>query len=279
MREPQPTTIHLKDYTPPPFLIDAVALDVDIREKDALVTARLKVRRNPRAADPRAPLALDGDALELLSVALDGVQLRGNQYALDPTRLQIDAVPAAFTLETVSRIVPQENTRLEGLYASKSGFVTQCEAEGFRRISWFPDRPDVLARYVTTVHADKARYPVLLSNGNRVAAGDEPGGRHFATFDDPFPKPSYLFALVAADLEALEDRYVTRSGKTKQLAVYVEPGQRDQAGWAMECLKRAMRWDETRFGLELDLDHYKIVAVGDFNGGAMENKGLNIFNT
>ena len=278
MREPQPTTIHLKDYTPPPFLIDEVALDVDIREKDALVTARLKVRRNPRAANPNAPLALNGEDLELLSVALDGVPLRGNQFAVDPTVLQIDNPPAAFALETVSRTVPQENTRLEGLYASKSGFVTQCEAEGFRRITWFLDRPDVLARYVTTVHADKARYPVLLSNGNRVAAGDEPGGRHFARFDDPFPKPSYLFALVAADLEALEDRYVTRSGGTKQLAVYVEPGKRDQAGWAMDCLKRALRWDEERFGLELDLDHYKIVAVGDFNSGAMENKGLNIFN-
>ena len=176
-----------------------------------------------------------------------------------------------FTLETVSRIVPQKNTRLEGLYATKHGFVTQCEAEGFRRITWFIDRPDVMARYMTTVHADAAKYPVLLSNGNLKASGSEPGGRHFATFVDPFPKPSYLFALVAANLEVLKDEY-----KGKRLFIYVEPGKLDQAGWAMDCLKRAIAWDGRRFGLELDLDEYKIVAVGDFNSGAMENKGLNL---
>ena len=278
MREPQPVTIHLKDYTPPAFLVERIALDVDIRDGDTLVGARLEVRRNPQAADARAPLALDGDELELLSVTLDGARLRDNQYSLGPERLVVADLPAAFTLETLSRIVPQKNTRLEGLYASQTGFVTQCEAEGFRRITWFPDRPDVMARYRTTIHACKSRYPVLLSNGNRVDSGDEPGGRHFATFDDPFPKPSYLFALVAARLEVLEDTFIARSGRPKQLAVYVEPGKLDQAGWAMDCLKRAMRWDEQRFGLELDLEHYKIVAVGDFNSGAMENKGLNIFN-
>ncbi|HVC11140.1 MAG TPA: aminopeptidase N, partial [Burkholderiales bacterium] len=170
-------------------------------------------------------------------------------------------------------------TKLEGLYATKTGFVTQCEAQGFRRITWFIDRPDVMARYLTTVHADRDAFPVLLSNGNLVAGGDEPGGRHWARFEDPFPKPSYLFALVAAKLEALEDEFITRSGKSAKLAVYVEPGRLDQAGWAMDCLKRAMQWDERRFGLELDLEQYKIVAVGDFNSGAMENKGLNIFNT
>ncbi len=278
MREPKTTTIYLKDYAPPAFLVDRVALDVDIRDDDALVIARLEIRRNPLTTVRDAPLALDGADLELRSVAIDGTLLRANQYALGAGRLAIDPVPDAFTLETVSRIVPQRNTRLEGLYAAKSGFVTQCEAEGFRRIPWFVDRPDVMARYTTTVHADKARFPILLSNGNRLAAGDEPGGRHFATFEDPFPKPSYLFALVAANLEVLEDTFVARSGKPKQLAVYVEPGKLDQAGWAMDCLKRSMRWDEDRFGLELDLDHYKIVAVGDFNSGAMENKGLNIFN-
>ena len=278
MREPQPTTIHLEDYAPPAFLIERVALDVDLRDADALVKARLEIRRNPASAESRAPLALDGDELQLAAVALDGVLLRANRYSLSPERLVIADVPAAFTLETVSRIVPRNNTRLEGLYASASGFVTQCEAEGFRRITWFIDRPDVMARYTTTVHADKARHPVLLSNGNRTACGDEPGGRHFATFEDPFPKPSYLFALVAAKLEVLEDAFTSRSGRQKQLAVYVEPGKLGQAHWAMDCLKRAMRWDEQRFGLELDLDHYKIVAVGDFNSGAMENKGLNIFN-
>ncbi|TAK45408.1 MAG: aminopeptidase N, partial [Betaproteobacteria bacterium] len=278
MREPQPTTIHLKDYAPPAFLIERVALDVDLRDADALVKARLEIRRNPASAEPRAPLALDGGELQLAALALDGVLLRANRYSLSPERLVIPDVPAAFTLETVSRIVPHNNTRLEGLYASASGFVTQCEAEGFRRITWFIDRPDVMALYTTTVHADKARYPVLLSNGNLSASGEEPGGRHFATFEDPFPKPSYLFALVAAKLEVLEDAFTSRSGKPKQLAVYVEPGKLGQAHWAMDCLKRAMRWDEQRFGLELDLEHYKIVAVGDFNSGAMENKGLNIFN-
>jgi aminopeptidase N len=188
-------------------------------------------------------------------------------------------VPEAFSLETVSRIVPHKNTKLEGLYATQSGFVTQCEAEGFRRITWFVDRPDNLARYTTTIRADRAKYPVLLSNGNLVAQGEEGGGRHWARFDDPFPKPSYLFALVAAKLDVLEDHIVSRSGKTKKLYVYVETGKLDQAAWAMDCLKRAIRWDEQRFGLELDLDDYKIVAVGDFNSGAMENKGLNIFNT
>jgi len=279
MREPQPTSIQLKDYAPPAFRVESVALDVEIHADDAMVRAALALRRNPRAATGNASLVLDGEALELVSVALDGRALSQSDYRLSSTRLEIDNVPESFTLETVSRSVPQNNTTLEGLYATKTGFVTQCEAQGFRRITWFPDRPDVMARYVTTIHADKARFPVLLSNGNRVDAGEEPGGRHWARFEDPFPKPSYLFALVAAKLDALEDRFVTRSGKTAELAVYVEPGKLDQAGWAMDCLKRAMRWDEDRFGLELDLDHYKIVAVGDFNSGAMENKGLNIFNT
>ena len=274
MREPQPQTIYLKDYSPPPFLVEHVALDVDIRADDTLVSAELQVRRNPRTADPRAPLALDGDELELLSVSIDGVMLRANQYSLEPERLVIRDVPDAFRLATMTRIVPHKNTKLEGLYATKNGFVTQCEAQGFRRITWFTDRPDVMARYTVTVHADKDAYPVLLSNGNLVASSDEPGGRHRASFEDPFPKPSYLFALVAAKLDALEDRY-----KDKQLFVYVEPGKLDQAAWAMDCLKRAMAWDERRFGLSLDLEQYKIVAVGDFNSGAMENKGLNIFNT
>ncbi|HXZ51710.1 MAG TPA: aminopeptidase N [Burkholderiales bacterium] len=274
MREPQPQTIYLKDYSPPPFLVEQVALDVDIRADDALVSAELRVRRNPLAADPQAPLVLDGDELELRAVSVDGVTLRDNQYQLDPERLVIPGLPDAFRLGTVTRIVPHTNTKLEGLYATRNGFVTQCEAQGFRRITWFVDRPDVMARYRVTVHADKAAYPVLLSNGNLVEAADEPGGRHRATFDDPFPKPSYLFALVAAKLEVLEDRY-----QDKQLFVYVEPGKLDQAGWAMDCLKRAMAWDERRFGLALDLAQYKIVAVGDFNSGAMENKGLNIFNT
>jgi aminopeptidase N len=272
MREPTPKTIHLKDYTPPAFLISHVELDVDIRDDHALVRARLQVKRNAGAG----PLVLDGDELQLVSVAVDG---RTATHSVAPDRLTVPDVPDAFTLETVTRIEPHRNTKLEGLYAAQHGFITQCEAEGFRRITWFVDRPDNMARYLATVHADKAKYPVLLSNGNLVASGDEAGGRHWAKFDDPFPKPSYLFALVAAKLELLEDSFTTRSGRKAKLGVYVEPGKLDQAGWAMDCLKRAMRWDEERFGLELDLDQYKIVAVGDFNSGAMENKGLNIFNT
>jgi len=257
MKEPQPRAIHLKDYAPPAFRVEAIELDVDIREDHALVRAKLEIRRNGAG-----PLVLDGDELELVSVALDGKPV---SHEVTPEKLTIAEVPDRFTLETVSRIVPQKNTKLEGLYATKHGFVTQCEAEGFRRITWFIDRPDVMARYTTTVRADPKKYPVLLSNGNKVASGEG-----WARFVDPFPKPSYLFALVAANLEVLRDG---------NLYIYVEPGTLDQAGWAMDCLKRAIAWDEKRFGLKLDLKEYKIVAVGDFNSGAMENKGLNIFNT
>ncbi|MCC6212719.1 MAG: aminopeptidase N [Burkholderiales bacterium] len=267
MRESQPKEIRLQDYAPPPFLVERVELDIDIRADDAIVRATLAVRRNGAHAQP---LVLDGDELELLSVVLDG---KAVEYKVTPETLAISGVPDAFMLETVARIVPQKNTKLEGLYATKSGFVTQCEAQGFRRITWFVDRPDNLAVYTTTVRADPGKYPVLLSNGNRVASG-----KGWARFEDPFPKPSYLFALVAADLEVIEESLVSRSGKTKKLFIYVEPGKADQAAWSMDCLQRAIRWDERRFGLELDLDEYKIVAVGDFNSGAMENKGLNIFN-
>jgi aminopeptidase N len=267
MREPTLKTIHLKDYTPPAFLVDQVSLDVDIRADDALVKATLSVRRNPASKERNAPLVLDGDELELVSLLLDDAEYP-HQLSKDALTLTLADVPDAFQLRTVTRILPQKNTKLEGLYAAKSGFVTQCEAQGFRRITWFVDRPDNLAKYTTTVRADPKKYPVLLSNGNLVAKGEG-----WATFEDPFPKPSYLFALVAAELEVIEE---TVNGK--KLSIYVEPGKLDQAAWSMDCLKRAIAWDEKRFGLSLDLDEYKIVAVGDFNSGAMENKGLNIFN-
>jgi aminopeptidase N len=263
MREPQPKAVFLKDYRPPAFLVERVTLEVDIRAADALVKATLSVKRNGAHHEP---LVLDGDELELISLLLNQEQ---KKHQVTAGTLTIPDVPDAFVLETVTRIVPQKNTTLEGLYATQSGFVTQCEAQGFRRITWFVDRPDNLAVYTVTVRADRKKYPVLLSNGNLVASGD-----HWATFEDPFPKPSYLFALVAANLEVLEDKY-----KDKKLYIYVEPGKLDQAAWSMDCLKRAIAWDEKRFGLELDLDEYKIVSVGDFNSGAMENKGLNIFNT
>ena len=285
MLNPTPRTIFLKDYTPPPFLIPAVDLDVDLGDDYARVRSRLSVRRNPDAADPRAPLALDGDELILESVAIDGRALGPERYAVDEQGLTIDEVPDRFVLETVCRIEPRSNTQLMGLYFASTGFFTQCEAEGFRRITFFLDRPDVMARYTVTIHAAKEAYPFLLANGNLVASGDDPtaaaGGkaRHWARWEDPFPKPSYLFAMVAAALDKLEDSFLTKSGRKVSLQIYVEPGKLDQCGFAMQALKKAMKWDEEVFGLELDLDQYMIVAVGDFNMGAMENKGLNIFNT
>ena len=279
MREPTPKTIHLKDYTPPAFLVSTVELEIEIRDEDAIVRARLMLNRNPDAAESAAPLLLNGDELELQSIAIDGKKLATDAYSVDSERLTIPAVPDTFKLETVVVIVPQKNTNLEGLYATKAGFVTQCEAQGFRRITWFLDRPDVMAKYTVTVRASKEKYPVLLSNGNLVGSGEQRGGRHWAKFVDPHPKPSYLFAMVAAKLEMLEDAFVTKSGRQARLAIYVEPGKLDQCDFAMQCLKSSMKWDEEVFGLELDLDQYMIVAVGDFNSGAMENKGLNIFNT
>ncbi|GAB4442964.1 MAG: aminopeptidase N [Rhodocyclaceae bacterium] len=279
MREAGPRTTRLKDYTPPAFLIDEVDLDFDIREERTRVRAKLAIRRNPAAATRDAPLELDAEDLELVSVRIDARPLAADAWSMTAERLLIEAVPDAFTLETECRIDPEHNTRLEGLYASSTGYFTQCEAQGFRRITCFIDRPDVMSRYTTTIHADRGRFPVMLSNGNRVAQGEEPGGRHWVRWRDPFPKPCYLFALVAARLDALEDEFVTRSGRSVRLALYVEPGRLDAVAFAMQALKRAMRWDEERFGLELDLDQYMVVAVGDFNSGAMENKGLNIFNT
>ncbi len=278
-RDPAPTVVHLKDYTPPAFLISAVELDIDLRADHALVRAALNVERNRAHPDATAPLVLDGEELGLVSVAIHGRKLSAEGYTADAERLAIPDVPDRFLLETVVRIEPEKNTKLMGLYASKDGYFTQCEAEGFRRITYFIDRPDVMSRYTTTIHGDKTRFPQLLSNGNLIESGDEPGGRHWAKWQDPFPKPCYLFAMVAAKLDVLEDIFVTRSGRHARLAIYVEPGKLDQCGFAMDALKRSMKWDEEVFGLELDLDTFMIAAVGDFNMGAMENKGLNVFNT
>ena len=272
-------TIRLADYAPPSFLIDTVVLDIDFRDGQTRVTAQLALRRNPAANTPAAPLMLDGEELELLGITLDGVPLGADRYRLSASQLILTDLPDVFSLQTVTRIHPDANTRLSGMYRSADGYFSQCEAQGFRRITWFQDRPDVMARYTVTLHADRSALPQLLSNGNPVAGGEEEGGRHWATWQDPFPKPCYLFAVVAAKLDVLRDRYRTASGRDVQLAIYVEPGKLDQCAHAMSALKKAMRWDEQRFGLECDLDHYMIVAVGDFNMGAMENKGLNIFNT
>lgn len=270
-------TIYLRDYTPPAYLVDTLELDIAIQDGFARVTAHSAVRRNP--AGPGGALVLNGEDLVLEHLRVDDRALSSSEYSQGGGRLVIPSVPEAFSLETVVTIKPDENTQLSGLYRSKDGYVTQCEAEGFRRITFFPDRPDVMARYTCTLHADKAKFPVLLSNGNPVARGDEAGGRHWARWEDPFAKPCYLFACVAAKLEVLEDSYVTRSGRRVACAVYVEPGKLAQCGHAMAALKKSMKWDEDVYGLEMDLDHFMIVAVGDFNMGAMENKGLNIFNT
>jgi aminopeptidase N len=278
-RDPTPQTVFLRDYSPPAFLILTAELDVALHDDHARIRARLAVARNPASAERDAPLVLDGDELELVALAVDGRDLAEGEYRVEAERLTIERVPDDFTLQTEVVIHPERNTRLMGLYASRDGYFTQCEPEGFRRITFFVDRPDVMARYTVTIRADRARFPCLLSNGNLRATGDEPGARHWATWEDPFPKPSYLFALVAAKLDRLEDAFVTRSGKHARLQIYVEPGKLDQAGFAMQALMKAMKWDEEVFGLELDLDQYMIVAVGDFNMGAMENKGLNIFNT
>jgi aminopeptidase N len=287
MRDATPQTVHLKDYTPPAFLIDTVELDVDIGET-ATVRSTLRMRRNPANANEGAPLVLDGRTLELLSVSIDGRPLAGGEYRVEEGHLLVAQVPAEFSIETVVRFDPWKNSQLEGLYATRSGLVTQCEAEGFRRITYFVDRPDVMAKYAVTICADKERFPRLLANGNLVGQGEgapsgwfiprEASSLHWARWEDPFPKPSYLFAMVAANLDLLEDHSTTKSGKRALLQIYVEPGKLDQASFAMNCLKRCMQWDEHVFGLELDLERFMIVAVSDFNAGAMENKGLNIFN-
>ncbi len=274
MNSETPQTIFLKDYTPPAWWIDTVDLDFVIETGATTVTARLALRRNPAVA--AQPLVLDGEELETLGVSVDG---NAASYTATANSLTLNDLPDACTLTTVVRIDPDKNTRLSGLYRSKDGYFTQCEAQGFRRITWFLDRPDVMSVYTVTLHADKAAFPVLLANGNPVAAGDEADDRHWAKWADPFKKPAYLFAVVAGKLDVLRDSFRTASGREVQLAIYVEPGKLDQCPHAMAALQKSMRWDEERFGLECDLDHYMIVAVGDFNMGAMENKGLNIFNT
>ena len=279
MRNPAPQLVRLADYRPPAFLIPQIDLVFDLFASHTEVTATLSLTRNPDPAAPGGALELMGDGLELLSVHLDGVARPDLCEMATPELLRIEDLPAHCTVQTRVRLQPEQNTQFMGLYASGSGYFTQCEAEGFRRITYFLDRPDVMSRYTTTLRADAARFPVLLSNGNRVDGGTLDEGRHWARWEDPFPKPAYLFALVAGKLDVLEDTFRTRSGRDVRLQIYVEPGRVDQCGFALEALKASMRWDEETFGLEVDLDQYMIVAVSDFNMGAMENKGLNIFNT
>jgi aminopeptidase N len=274
-----PSAIYLRDYAPPDFLISDVGLDVDLFEDHALVRTTLQIHRNPAVSARCDTLLLDVEELTLEAVAVDGASLSEGDYSIDQRHLTIFSVPSVFRLDTVSRIYPRQNTKLMGLYTSSTGFFTLCEAEGFRRITPFLDRPDVMARYRTTLHADRTRYPVLLANGNLVAEGEEETGRHWATWEDPFPKPCYLFAMVVARLDRMADTFVTRSGRNVLLQFFVEPGKLDQCHFALDCLKQAMTWEEEHYDLEVDLDQYNVVAVGDFNAGAMENKGLNVFNT
>jgi aminopeptidase N len=274
MRTDTPQPIKLEDYRPPAYLVETLNLDFDLQPKTTRVKARLEVRRNGETADP---LILDGVGLKLISVAVDGTALFPDAYEIAPEHLTIRDVPAAFTLETEVEIDPEGNKALEGLYMSGGRFCTQCEAEGFRKITYFPDRPDVLARYTVRMEADEG-FKRLLSNGNLMQSGELANGRHYAVWNDPFPKPCYLFALVAGELDVLEDSFVTMSGRKVELKIYVDPGQAKRAAYAMDSLKRAMKWDEEVFGREYDLDLFMIVAVRDFNMGAMENKGLNIFN-
>ena len=277
MREADAALVRREDYAPPAYFIRTAELTFDLDAAKTIVASRLRIERNTAAA-AGAPLRLHGEGLTLLRVLADGASV---SFRHDDGALVIDNPPAAdaFTLEIRNTCAPDRNTALTGLYTSGGGLFTQCEAEGFRRITYFVDRPDVMAVYTVTLRADRALYPVLLSNGNLVEQGELDGGRHFAKWHDPFPKPSYLFALVAARLVAREQRIRARSGREHLLQVYVRPGDLGKTEHAMRSLVAAMAWDEARFGLALDLDRYMIVAVEDYNSGAMENKGLNLFNT
>jgi aminopeptidase N len=270
--------VRLSDYRPPDYLVDRVALDFRLRAEATRVTARLSLRPDVNAIG--RPLILLGDEVTLVSLTLDGARMVPSRYEATPDYLTIRDVPTVpFELELVTEINPAANTKLMGLYRSSTTYCTQCEAEGFRRITYFPDRPDVLSIYTTRIEADKTEAPILLSNGNPVAAGDIAGtNRHYAVWHDPFPKPSYLFALVAGDLGVVTDQFTTMSGRKVELRIYCEHGKEARCAYAMDSLKRSMRWDEVAFGREYDLDIFMIVAVSDFNMGAMENKGLNIFN-
>ena len=277
MLEEQTKTIHRVDYTAPAYWIDTVDLSFDLDPSKTRVLNKMRIRRNPDW--PAQALRLEGEDLNLARVMVNG---SGTSFKMDGNQLVLENLPEgpeAFDLEIFTTCNPAKNTQLSGLYVSNDSFFTQCEAEGFRRITYFLDRPDVMASYTVTLRADATQYPVLLSNGNLVEQGTSEDGRHFAKWVDPHKKPCYLFALVAGKLVAREQRIVTRSGKEHLLQVYVRAGDLDKTEHAMNSLMASVAWDEARFGLPLDLERFMIVATSDFNMGAMENKGLNIFNT
>ncbi len=276
MRTDTPPPVKLSDYAPYPFDIDTVTLHFDLSPETTVVEAVMKVRRTEAVA---VPMRLDGETLKLKEISIDNRALEDGEYTVGDDYLEIAETPEAFTLRTQVEIAPASNTALSGLYMSAGRFCTQCESEGFRRITYWPDRPDVMAKFSVHMAADKAAYPILLSNGTPGDTGDLAGGRHFAEWDDPHPKPSYLFALCAGEYDVYEDTFETMSGRSVDLAIHVDKGEADKAVWAMDCLKRSMTWDEEVFGREYDLGVFNVVAVRDFNFGAMENKGLNIFNS
>src|SRR6478752_2911150 len=279
MRNDAAPVIRLDDYRPSDFLIDRVELDFRLHPTATRVTATLALRPNPNGRSD-APLILDGDEVNLKALALDGRSLPPGEFEASSQGLTIAQPPRRpFTLSVETEIDPTANTKLMGLYRSGGIYCTQCEADGFRRITYFLDRPDVLAVYTTRIEADCDEAPILLGNGNPGEAGTIAGtNRHFAVWHDPYPKPAYLFALVGGRLGRVAKTFTTMSGRDVRLAIYVEPGKEDRAGYALDALERSMRWDEQVFGREYDLDVFNIVAVSDFNMGAMENKGLNIFN-
>ena len=282
MRDPNPPTIYLKDYTVPEYLIHSVALNFNLDDENTLVSSRLTLSRNPASQSRNQSLTLAGENLKLIRINLDdGNDLSKDQYLQTQDALIINQVPQQqrFVLAIENTINPKANTALEGLYLSNGMLCTQCEAEGFRKITYFLDRPDVMTLFTTTLIGDKDRYPVLLSNGNKITEGELPDNRHWVTWEDPFNKPCYLFALVAGQLECLTDSFTTQSGRDISLQIFVERQDLDKCDHAMQSLKNAMRWDEQVYGREYDLDLYMIVAVSHFNMGAMENKGLNVFNT
>ncbi|MBP3127653.1 aminopeptidase N [Thalassospira sp. ER-Se-21-Dark] len=275
----QPQEIRREDYKEPDFIVEKVELVFDLDRDVTNVKSRLFMAANPvRGTGKGDEVFLHGEDMKLLSVTLNETRLASSDFTVDQEGLRFKAPGQNFIAELETQISPANNTRLEGLYVSQSAFCTQCEAEGFRRITYFPDRPDVMATYKVTINANKESCPVLLSNGNLIDSGDLDGGRHFAVWEDPFPKPSYLFALVAGDLACVEDSFKTMSGRDVALRIFVEHGNEDRCDYAMDSLKRSMKWDEEVYGLEYDLDLFNIVAVSDFNMGAMENKSLNVFN-
>ncbi|QTL04227.1 aminopeptidase N [Aquabacter sp. L1I39] len=279
MRDAEPRPVRLADYRPPDWLVETVHLDVSLHPEATRVVSRLALVRNAKGR-PGAPVVLDGDGLTLVRVAIDGLPTTGGAFEANPAALIIPHPPAdRFVLEVETLIDPTANTQLMGLYRTSGTYCTQCEPEGFRRITYFPDRTDVLAVYTTRIEADRDEAPMLLGNGNLIKSGPISGtNRHYAVWHDPWPKPSYLFALVGGKLSKVPGHFVTASGRPVDLGIYVEPGKEARAAYAMDALRRSMRWDETAFGREYDLDVFNIVAVSDFNMGAMENKGLNVFN-